>query len=236
MLSHFRTAGRKIVAIGRNFADHAKELNNAVPTEPFFFLKPTSSYITSGQQIEIPKGVVAHHEVELAVVVGQQGRDINANHAMEHVGGYGVYLFLLTAALAIDMTARNMQDKAKKAGLPWSAAKGFDTFTPISALVDKHAIPDPMNVNLWLEVNGETRQRGNTSDMIFAIPELLAHVSSIMTLEKGDVLLTGTPKGVGALQAGDQVNAGLALPGTSKILAQLRLGVVDRQGGFIFNT
>ncbi|PKI84064.1 hypothetical protein MVES_002118 [Malassezia vespertilionis] len=198
MLSHFRTAGRKIVAIGRNFADHAKELNNAVPTEPFFFLKPTSSYITSGQQIEIPKGVVAHHEVELAVVVGQQGRDINANHAMEHVGGY---------ALAIDMTARNMQDKAKKAGLPWSAAKGFDTFTPISALVDKHAIPDPMNVNLWLEVNGETRQRGNTSDMIFAIPELLAHVSSIMTLEKGDVLLTGTPKGVGALQAGDQVNA-----------------------------
>lgn len=138
------------------------------------------------------------------------------------------------AALSIDMTARNVQDKAKKSGLPWSAAKGFDTFTPISAFVPKESIPDPGNVDLWLKVDGETRQQGNTSDMVFNVPTLLAHVSSIMTLEVGDVLLTGTPKGVGRITAGQSVTAGLQLPGSSKILGELQLTVKDRTGGFTF--
>ncbi|WFD37667.1 acylpyruvate hydrolase [Malassezia japonica] len=225
MLSSFRTTGRKIVAIGRNFADHAKELNNAVPTEPFFFLKPTSSYIGTGDAIEIPKGIVAHFEVELGVVIGQKGRDIAANNAKDYIGGY---------ALAIDMTARNLQDKVKKQGLPWSAAKGFDTFTPVSAFIGKDQIPDPNDVDLWLKVDGETKQNGNTSDMIFNIPQLLEHVSSIMTLEAGDLLLTGTPKGVGQVKAGQKIDAGLQLPGSSKILAELQLQVKDRAGGFTF--
>ncbi|WFC93773.1 acylpyruvate hydrolase [Malassezia brasiliensis] len=225
MASSFRQTGRKIVAIGRNFADHAKELNNAVPTEPFFFLKPTSSYIGSGDAIEIPRGVVAHHEVELAVIMGQKARDIKAAQASDYIGGY---------ALAIDMTARNVQDKAKKAGLPWSTAKGFDTFTPISAFVPKDAIADPSNVNLWLKVNDELRQNGNTQDMIFDIPALLAHVSSIMTLDVGDVILTGTPKGVSQISPGDQVTAGMQLPGSSKILAELKLRAMQREGGFAF--
>ncbi|WFD27487.1 acylpyruvate hydrolase [Malassezia nana] len=225
MLSSFRTTGRKIVAIGRNFADHAKELNNAVPTEPFFFLKPTTSYIGHGQAIEVPQGVVAHHEVELAVVIGKNGRDISRNESESHIGGY---------ALAIDMTARNMQDKAKKSGLPWSAAKGFDTFTPISNFIAKDQILDPHNVDLWLKVNGEMRQNGNTKDMIFSIPELIAYVSSIMTLETGDVLLTGTPKGVSQIKDGDEVTAGLCNGGTPSTLAELQLLVKNRVGNFAF--
>ncbi|SHO78458.1 Similar to S.cerevisiae protein FMP41 (Putative protein of unknown function) [Malassezia sympodialis ATCC 42132] len=225
MLSSFRTTGRKIVAIGRNFADHAKELNNAVPTEPFFFLKPTSSYIGSGQAIEVPRGVVAHHEVELAVVIGKNGRDISIKESDSHIGGY---------ALAIDMTARNMQEKAKKSGLPWSAAKGFDTFTPISDLIAKEQIPDPHNVDLWLRVNGDMRQNGNTKDMIFSIPELISYVSSIMTLETGDVLLTGTPKGVSKIQDGDEVVAGLRNAGSPTTLMELRLLVKNRIGNFAF--
>ncbi|WFD45837.1 acylpyruvate hydrolase [Malassezia furfur] len=132
------------------------------------------------------------------------------------------------------MTARNVQDKAKKAGLPWSTAKGFDTFTPISTFVPKDAIADPSNVNLWLKVNDELRQNGNTQDMIFHIPALLAHVSSIMTLDVGDVILTGTPKGVSQINPGDHVTAGMQLPGSSKILAELKLRAMQREGGFVF--
>ncbi len=108
--------------IGRNYAAHAKELNNAVPTEPFFFLKPTTSYIANNGTVEIPKGIVAHYEVELGVVIGSaRVRDVSAAEAMQHVAGY---------TLSIDMTARNLQDKVKSKGLPWSSAKGFDTSRP----------------------------------------------------------------------------------------------------------
>ncbi|PWN88932.1 hypothetical protein FA10DRAFT_252935 [Acaromyces ingoldii] len=224
MASSFRTTGRKIVAIGRNFADHAKELNNAVPTEPFFFLKPTSSYIGDGDTVEVPKGVDCHYEVELGVVIGKDGRDIRAADAEDHIGGY---------ALAIDMTARNMQDKAKRKGLPWSAAKGFDTFNPVSSFIEKSKVADAQNVRLWLKVNDQTRQDGNTEDMIFPIPQLIEHVSSIMTLQAGDLLLTGTPKGVGSVQAGQTMHAGLE--SGSKILAELKLNVKDREGLFEFN-
>ncbi|KAI7879706.1 hypothetical protein K492DRAFT_148066 [Lichtheimia hyalospora FSU 10163] len=220
---NFLSTGRKIVAIGRNFSEHAKELGNAVPKAPFFFLKPTSSYLANGGTVEIPTGCEVHHEVELAVVIGKDGRDYQPSQAMDHVAGY---------ALAIDMTARNLQTDAKKKGLPWSASKGFDTFTPISDFIPKESIPDPHNVDLWLKVNDTLRQNGNTKDMIFNIPSLLSYVSSIMKLEVGDVLLTGTPQGVGPLEAGDVITAGLKPSGASNDLMNVKFNVDARNGIF----
>ncbi|CAO3646834.1 unnamed protein product [Mucor hiemalis] len=221
----FLTTGRKIVAIGRNFSEHAKELGNAVPQSPFFFLKPTSSYLENGGAIEIPRGCEVHHEIELAVIIGKNGRDIPAVQADEYVGGY---------ALSIDLTARDMQLEAKKKSLPWTASKGFDTFTPISDFIPKERITDPANVNIWIKVDGEFRQNGNTKDMIFSIPTLIEHVSSIMKLEVGDVILTGTPSGVGPIYAGQVVTAGLRPGNQENDLVQLKFDVVDRTGGFVF--
>ncbi|KAH9683543.1 putative acylpyruvase FAHD1 [Citrus sinensis] len=177
-------AGTKIVAVGRNYAAHAKELGNAVPKEPVLFLKPTSSYLGNGGTIEVPHPLDSlHHEVELAVVIGQKARDVPETTAMDYVGGY---------AVALDMTAREIQSSAKSAGLPWTVAKGQDTFTPISSVVD-----------------GEIRQKGSTKDMIFMIPYLISHISSIMTLFEGDVILTGTPQGVGPVKVGQKITAGI---------------------------
>lgn len=194
-------AGTKIVAVGRNYAAHAKELGNAVPAEPVLFLKPTSSYLGNGGTIEVPHPLDSlHHEVELAVVIGQKARDVPETTAMDYVGGY---------AVALDMTAREIQSSAKSAGLPWTVAKGQDTFTPISSVLPKSAVPDPHNLELWLKVDGEIRQKGSTKDMIFKIPYLISHISSIMTLFEGDVILTGTPPGVGPVKVGQKITAGI---------------------------
>jgi len=133
----------------------------------------------------------------------------------------------------VDMTARNMQDAVKKKGLPWSAVKGFDTFTPISTYVPKTAVSDPANLQLTLKVNGVTKQNGNTSQMIFPIPRLIEHVSSIMKLEEGDLILTGTPSGVGPIVPGDHVECALA-DSTGKQLAALEFTAVQRDGGYKF--
>jgi len=216
--------GKKIVAIGRNFAAHARELNNAPPKEPFFFLKPTTSYVLSGGKVEIPSGIIAHHEVELGLVIGKGGTDIAQHNAGSHVAGY---------TLAVDMTARNLQDKVKKQGLPWSASKGFNTFTPIGPFIPKAQVPDPHNLRLMLKINGIIKQNGTTSDMIFRIPQLIEHISSIMTLEEGDLILTGTPSGVGPVVAGDKVECLLA-DAAGKELAKLDFTAVPRQGGYHF--
>ncbi|KAG0285693.1 hypothetical protein BGZ96_010108 [Linnemannia gamsii] len=216
-MADFLKTGRKIIAIGRNYSEHAKELGNAVPTEPFFFLKPTSSYITDGQNIEIPDGCEVHHELELSVIIGKEGRDILAEDAEDYIAGY---------ALSLDMTARNMQDKAKKEGRPWSASKGYDTFTPIGAFIPKDQIPNHGNIDLSLQVNGVTKQKGNTRDMIFSVPALIENVSSIMKLEEGDVIMTGTPKGVGRVVSGETITCDLALDG--KVLSQLTFPVISR--------
>ncbi|KAG0318339.1 hypothetical protein BGZ99_005740 [Dissophora globulifera] len=215
--SDFRRTGRKIIAIGRNYSEHAKELGNAVPTAPFFFLKPTSSYITDGQSIEVPLGAEVHHELELAVIIGKEGRDIAAKDADDYIAGY---------ALALDMTARNFQEQAKKKGMPWSASKGYDTFTPIGDFIPRELISDYNNVDLLLQIDGVTKQQGNTRDMIFGIPTLIENVSSIMRLEEGDVILTGTPKGVGPALPGETITCELAFEG--KLLSQLRFPVIHR--------
>ncbi|XP_059632753.1 probable acylpyruvase FAHD1, mitochondrial [Cornus florida] len=195
------SVGTKIVAVGRNYAAHAKELGNAVPKEPVLFLKPTSSYLGNGGKIEVPHPWESlDHEVELAVVISQKARDVPETTAMDYVGGY---------ALALDMTAREIQASAKSAGLPWTVAKGQDTFTPISSVLPTSMVPDPHDLELWLKVDGETRQKGSTRDMIFTIPFLISHISSIMTLLEGDVILTGTPQGVGPVKAGQKITAGI---------------------------
>ncbi|KAG1782377.1 hypothetical protein EV702DRAFT_1063963 [Suillus placidus] len=222
--AQFVRQGKKIVAIGRNYSEHIKELNNARTKEPFFFLKPTTSYLPTGGKVEIPRGVVAHHEVELGLVIGKGGRDISQDAAESHIAGY---------ALAVDMTARNMQDEVKKKGLPWSAVKGFDTFTPIGSFIPKSSVSDAHDLMLSLKINGVIKQNGTTGDMIFRIPRLIEHISSIMTLEEGDLILTGTPSGVGPVNPGDSVECTLADP-TGKVLAELKFTTESRGGGYQF--
>ena len=129
--------------------------------------------------------------------------------------------------LSIDMTARNAQNEAKKKGLPWDIAKGFDTFLPVSEIIDKSAIPDPHNVELYLTVNNEHRQADNTELMLFRIPRILSDISKVMTLEKGDIVLTGTPKGVGPVVPGDVMRAGLKVGGKELTEAKIEVEVVE---------
>lgn len=136
--------------------------------------------------------------------------------------------------LAIDMTGRNVQEEAKKKGLPWSIAKGFDTFLPISNMIAKSRIPDPQNAHLWLSVNGEMKQSDNTGLMLFQIPRQLSDISRVMTLEEGDIVLTGTPKGVGQVKTGDVMRAGLKVDGKDIEEANLEVPVVDREGPYEF--
>ena len=132
------------------------------------------------------------------------------------------------------MTARNVQDEAKKKGLPWSIAKGFDTFLPISSLISKQLIPDPSNINLWLSVNGQVKQSDNTELMLFRIPRQLSDISRVMTLEEGDIVLTGTPKGVGSVTTGDVMRAGLQVDGKDVKEAGIEVEVADREGPYEF--
>jgi acylpyruvate hydrolase len=151
----FPQSTRKIVAIGRNYASHIKELSNATPKEPFFFLKPTSSFLPSSTSskrtpiLELPRGIIPHYEVELGFVISKLAKNVKASeNVMDYIKGY---------TLAVDMTARNLQDRERKKGLPWSAAKGFDGFTPIGTFIDKSKIQDPYGLRLKLSVRVQLR-------------------------------------------------------------------------------
>jgi acylpyruvate hydrolase len=157
----------------------------------------SSDFFTS----QVPKNCEElHHEVELGLVIGKEGANIPAATAMDYIGGY---------ALALDMTNRGHQAQLKKKGHPWSLAKGFDTSCPISDFIPKDKITDPGAIQLWCKVNGELRQDGNTKDMIFSIPNLVSFISEYFTLEPGDLILTGTPSGVGPVKPGDIIEAGI---------------------------
>lgn len=200
-LAQFRVFGKKIVAVGRNYKAHAEELGNKVPEKPIIFTKPTTSYLWQGHPIKFPPGCNdLHHEVELGIVVGKKGYQIPEEKAKEYIGGYFV---------ALDMTARDLQLDAKKNGHPWTLSKGWDTSTPAGEFIEKDKITNPQNLQIWLKVNGEMRQNGNTADMIFSISYLISFISKYMTLEEGDVILTGTPSGVGGLKGGDVIEAGI---------------------------
>ncbi len=196
----------KIICLLRSYKAHADEMGGTVPDVPEFFLKPSTAIIHDGGEIVIPEeSEEVHHEVELALVIGKRGKGIPEERAMEHVLGYAVF---------IDVTARDIQAEAKKAGKPWAAAKGYDTFAPMSEITRKEEVADPHNLDIWLKVNGEYRQRSNTSCLIFSIGEIIECVSGMMTLEPGDVIATGTPEGVSQIVAGDEIEAGIEGVGT----------------------
>ena len=189
----------KIVCLGRNYAEHAKELGHEVPEEPVIFLKPPSALVGPNQAIILPrKSKHVDHEVELAVIIGKRAKGVRAEKAMDYVLGYTILL---------DITARDLQWEAKRKGLPWTVAKGFDTFAPIGPrIVDRRELRID-DLEIGLKVNGEVRQLARTSEMIFKVPEIIEYVSGIMTLEPGDIIATGTPAGVGPLRHGDKVEA-----------------------------
>ena len=228
MSTKYVANARKILCIGRNYAAHIQELNDVAPLQPFFFLKPSLAILAPDQgPFLVPRGTSVQHEVELAVVLNRDLKNLpetfSAAGALESIAGY---------ALSIDMTARNVQDEAKKKGLPWTIAKGFDTFLPLSRFVPKEKIPDPYNVQLELSVNGEVRQSDKTKLMLFPIHKILSHMSCMMTLQKGDIILTGTPKGVGIVRPGDKVHASMSVDG--EVIEELGLDSVEKDGPYIY--
>ena len=191
----------KIICLARTYKEHAREMNAVVTEDPLLFLKPTSSVIFNHGTIIIPKqSKCLHHEVELGVILGKKGKNIQEEHAMSHVLGYLV---------ALDITARDIQSTSKKNGWPWAIAKGFDTFAPLSDAVKKEKVPDPLNLILSLKINGVVKQYANTNQMIYSLERIISFISQVMTLEPGDLILTGTPEGVGEIQEGDLLEARL---------------------------
>ncbi len=188
-----------IFCIGRNYAAHAAELNNPVPSAPIIFIKPASAIVHDGGEIVLPpQSRDVHFETEVVVAIGKRGRDIQPDDAARFIYGYGI---------GIDVTARDIQQRAKEKGQPWTVAKGFDTFAPVSTFVPSREVADPQNLTLRLYINDKLRQQGNTREMIFPIPRLISYLSTIFTLSPGDLIFTGTPEGVGKLSPGDQLTA-----------------------------
>jgi 2-keto-4-pentenoate hydratase/2-oxohepta-3-ene-1,7-dioic acid hydratase in catechol pathway len=182
-------APSKVVAIGLNYKDHAAEMNKPLPAEPLMFIKPSTAVIGPGDAIRIPPNVgEVHHEAELGVVIGKKATRVSADRAMEHVLG-------LTCL--IDVTAREVQRRE----IQYTRAKGFDTFAPIGPCIAVGLDPAALEVEGWL--NGERKQKSNTRQLIFTVPQIIAFVSNVMTLLPGDVIATGTPSGVGPLKGGD---------------------------------
>ncbi len=187
-----------IFCIGRNYAEHARELNNPVPKSPVVFTKPASSLIFDGDAIVIPEFTEdVHHELEMVVAIGETGKNIPAEQAQNHIAGY---------AIGLDMTARDVQSRLKEKSHPWDLAKGPDTFAPLGNFVEATQV-NPADIHLSLKRNGTFVQQGTTSDMIFSVHQLISHLSKYFTLNPGDLIYTGTPEGVGPVQKGDQLEA-----------------------------
>ncbi|AFL52724.1 fumarylpyruvate hydrolase [Sinorhizobium fredii] len=193
---------RRVYCVGRNYAAHAREMGHDPEREaPFFFQKNADNLLPPGQDFPYPPlSSDVHHEVELVVALGNGGADIPIDEAFARVYGYGV---------GIDFTRRDLQAQAKEAGRPWTAAKAFEHSAPISAIVPATAVGHPTSGNIWLKVNGETRQQGDLGQMIWTVPEIIAELSRLFTLAPGDIIMTGTPAGVGAVQRGDIVTCGV---------------------------
>ncbi len=197
----------KILCIGLNYSDHAKEVGAAIPEEPIVFMKPTSALNGPDDIVEMPKGSTkTDWEIELGVVIGTRANNVPEDQALEHVAGY---------AVVNDVSEREWQ---LERGMTWDKGKGCDTFCPVGPwLVTKDEVPDPQQLDLWMDVNGKRMQDGNTKTMIFGVAELIAYISKFMTLFPGDLIATGTPPGVGAgmkppvfLKEGDVMEPGIA--------------------------
>ncbi len=188
----------KIIAIGRNYAEHIKELNNERPDEPVIFTKPETAISKDGEAFYYPDfSQDVHHEVEIIVKISKMGKNIEEKFAHKYYDEIGI---------GIDFTARDIQSKLKAKGLPWDLAKGFNGSAPISEFVPKSKFTDLTNLNFHLDVNGSLRQEGNTSMMLYPIDTIIAFISRYFTLKTGDIIFTGTPAGVASVKVGDTLS------------------------------
>lgn len=187
----------KIVCVGRNYAEHARELNNPVPDEPLLFIKPATSAVHITRPLIFPRGMgEVHFETELAVLIGRPLTNASASEVESAILGYG---------LALDLTLRDLQSQLKEKGQPWERAKGFDGACPLSPFVSAEKLPKD-NIHFTLDIDGQRQQTGDTEDMLNPVVPLIAHMSRQFTLEPGDIVLTGTPKGVGPLASGQTLS------------------------------
>lgn len=193
---------RRVFCVGRNYAAHAREMGSDPNREPpFFFTKPADAVVPASGAVPYPPSTNdMHHEIELVVALKSGGKDIDAAQALDLVWGYGV---------GLDLTRRDLQAVAKDAGRPWDMAKGFDASAPCSPLHPVSDVGHPAQARIWLEVNGTLRQEGNLDEMIWPIADVIASLSRLVTLAPGDLIYSGTPSGVGALQPGDRVRGGV---------------------------
>jgi len=191
----------KIIAIGRNYAAHAKELNNAVPTKPIIFLKPDTAVLKDNKPFYIPDfSSDIHYELEVVLKICKEGKHISEKFAANYYDEIG---------LGIDFTARDIQTAHKEKGLPWELAKAFDNSAAISTFLPKADFADMYQLQFELQINKETRQNGHTSNLLFSFEHIISFVSQYITLKKGDLIFTGTPEGVGQVKQGDQLEAWL---------------------------
>ena len=187
----------KIICIGRNYAEHAKELNNAVPTEPVFFMKPDTALLKDGEPFYHPDFTKdLHHEIEVVIKINKVGKHIDEQFAHKYYDEIG---------LGIDFTARDLQTIAKEKGLPWEKAKAFDGSAPIGKFISKSQLGDLLNIDFELKINGTSKQKGNTKDLLFSFDKIISYVSKFVTLKVGDLIYTGTPEGVSAVNIGDKL-------------------------------
>ena len=189
----------KIICIGRNYIDHAKELNNPVPEKPVFFMKPDSALVINNRPFFYPEfSNDVHHELELVIRIQRLGRSIPEKFASRYYS---------EIALGVDFTARDLQSEMKKKGLPWEIAKGFDYSAPVSTFIPIEEAGNAGDLDFHLDINGNTVQKGNSSDMIFNFDKIISYVSMFMTLKTGDLIFTGTPAGVGPVEINDHLEA-----------------------------
>ena len=188
----------KIICIGRNYVDHAKELNNPVPKEPVFFLKPDTALLPKKNPFVYPSfSKDVHYEVEIAIKINRLGKHIEEKFAHKYFN---------EIAIGVDFTARDVQQQCKEKGLPWEKAKAFDGSAPTSRFLDINQFENINNLDFSLQLNGEVKQQGNTKDMLFNFNQIISYVSKFFTLKIGDIIYTGTPVGVGAIQINDKVD------------------------------
>ena len=188
----------RIYCVGRNYAEHAREMGHDPEREPpFFFMKPADAIVPNGATLAFPQATKdLHHEIEMVVAIGRDGSGIPVERALDHVFGYGV---------GLDMTRRDLQGEAKKLGRPWEMGKAFDESAPCTALKTVAMAGHPARGAIWLKVNGAVKQKGDLSEMICNVPETISCLSKLITLRAGDLIMSGTPAGVGPIKAGDRL-------------------------------